>query len=338
MAKKNEGSAQTVLFHELKDSLPANISFVDELAELLNCSNDSAYRRIRGETALSIEEISAICKHFKLSFDNFLNNNNNGNVTFTYYQLSSHVNTYKEYLLSIKNDLGKIVSYDKKQIVYSAIDIPIFHHFFDAELTAFKMFYWNKSIINAKGFDNNKYDRSLIDGELLEIAAKILEYYSNIPSIEIWSDDTVNSTIKQIEFYWDACFFKSKDDAIHICSLITQMVNRIKEQAAFGRKSLRPDNGTNLENNYALYHSDIMIGNNCILVNTGNTKSVYLSCQTFNTMVTTNAQYCHETELWLQNLVRKSNLVSGVAEKQRYILFKNIEDKLSKLVHKIENF
>lgn len=85
MAKKIEESAQTVLMQHLKDSLPANLSFVDELADVLACSNDSAYRRIRGETALSIEDIAAVCKHFKLSFDNFLNNNsnNNGTVTFT---------------------------------------------------------------------------------------------------------------------------------------------------------------------------------------------------------------------------------------------------------------
>lgn len=239
--------------------------------------------------------------------------------------------------MNIKNDLHKIDAFNQKNIIYAAVDIPIFHHFYDAELTAFKMFYWNKSIINAKGFENNKYDKRLIDNELLDLAAEILEYYSRIPSTEIWSDDTVNSTIKQIEFYWDAGFFKCKDDALIIVNLISGMIERIKTQAEIGGKSTKKSIETDIENNYSFYHSDIMIGNNCILVNTGNVKSTYLSYHTFNTMITTNALYCNETDLWLQNLIRKSNLISGVAEKQRYRLFKNIDNKLNKLIHKIEN-
>ena len=55
MAKKVETSAQTILMERIKDALPSNMSLVDELADLLQVSNDSAYRRMRGETALSIE-------------------------------------------------------------------------------------------------------------------------------------------------------------------------------------------------------------------------------------------------------------------------------------------
>ena len=40
--------AQQVFFNHIKGMLPPHISFVDEIAEELNISNDSAYRRIRG--------------------------------------------------------------------------------------------------------------------------------------------------------------------------------------------------------------------------------------------------------------------------------------------------
>jgi hypothetical protein len=36
-------------------------------------------------------------------------------------------------------------------------------------------------------------------------------------------------------------------------------------------------------------------------------------------------------------LIRKSSLISGVAEKQRYRYFKIIDDHLKKLIAKIEN-
>lgn len=336
MAKKIPESAQSKLMQRLKESLPSNISLVDELADLLGVSNDSAYRRLRGETALSIEEISAICKHFNLSFDAFINSNDNGLVTFSYHQLNSHVNSYKDYLLNINNDLGKIMQFEEKQIIYAAEDVPIFHHFYHPELTAFKIFYWNKSILNAKGFEENKFDKNLVDDELISIAAEILDRYSKIPSIEIWSDDTVNSTVKQIEFYWDAGIFKNKEDALLVLEQVSQMLERIKKQAELNTKIDRANKPVSAENNYSLYHSDVMIGNNCILVNMAKTQATYLSYHTFNAMLTTNANYCNETDLWLKNLIRKSNLISGVAEKQRYRYFKRIEDAMKKLKDKIE--
>ncbi len=336
MTKIKQESAQMVLMQRLKDALPSNLSLVDELADLLKVSNDSAYRRMRGETALSIEDIAAICKHFKLSFDAFLNSHDNGLVTFSYHQLNSHVNSYKEYLLNISNDLDKIMHYEDKQIIYAAEDIPVFHHFYHPELTAFKIFYWNKSILNSKGFEDIKFDKSLVSDELIEIANGILDRYSKIPSIEIWSDDTVTSTAKQIEFYWDAGIFSNKEDALLICDQVSLMIERIKKQAELNMKLDRENKPAGAENNYALYHSDVMIGNNCILVNMGGIKATYISYHTFNIMLTTNANFSNETDLWLKNLIRKSNLISGVAEKQRYQYFKRVEGVMKKLRDKIE--
>lgn len=40
---------QQHFFDHIKERLPTHLSLVDEVAELLSISNDSAYRRIRGE-------------------------------------------------------------------------------------------------------------------------------------------------------------------------------------------------------------------------------------------------------------------------------------------------
>jgi hypothetical protein len=339
MAKKVQETAQAVLMQRIKDALPPNMSLVDELADLLKVSNDSAYRRMRGETQLSIEEIALICKHFRISFDAFINSGNDSFVSFTHHQLSSHVNTFREYLQGIKNDLDQVMKFPEndRQIIFAAEDIPVFQHFAHPYLTAFKIFYWNKSILNAKGFEDNKFETAYVDADLMQLAADIYERYSKINSVEIWSDDTVNSTIKQIEFYWDSGAFKSKQDALKVCEEVNLMFARISKQAEMNVKLDLNNKPASSENNYALYHSDVMIGNNCVLSVMGNMKGAYISYHTFNVMLTTNANFCNETDLWLKNLIRKSNLISGVAEKQRYRYFKRIDEVLKKLISKIEN-
>ncbi|HEX8515797.1 MAG TPA: hypothetical protein VF868_06315 [Bacteroidia bacterium] len=339
MAKKLQETAQTVLMQRIKNALPANMSLVDELADLLDVSNDSAYRRMRGETQLSIEEIALICKHFRISFDSFINSGNDSFVSFTYHQLSSHVNTFREYLEGIKNDLDQVMKFpeNQRQIIFAAEDIPVFQHFAHPYLTAFKIFYWNRSILNAKGFEDNKFETAYVDADLMQLAADIYDRYSRINSVEIWSDDTVNSTLKQIEFYWDSGAFKSKADALKVCEEVNLMFARISKQAEMNVKLDLNNKPASTENNYALYHSDVMIGNNCVLSVMGNLKGTYISYHTFNVMLTTNVNFCNETDLWLKNLIRKSNLISGVAEKQRYRYFKKIDEVLKKLVARIEN-
>ena len=64
---------QEQLFQHLKNRLPVQTSLVDEIALTLDISTDSAYRRIRGEKTLSLEEVHKLCTRFKLSLDNLLN-------------------------------------------------------------------------------------------------------------------------------------------------------------------------------------------------------------------------------------------------------------------------
>ena len=63
---------QQSFFQHIKKVLPPHLSMVDEVAELLNISNDSAYRRIRSEKPITIDEMAKLAIHFKLSLDKFL--------------------------------------------------------------------------------------------------------------------------------------------------------------------------------------------------------------------------------------------------------------------------
>ena len=68
--KNNE--IQQQLFSVLKQKLPAHISLVDELGDLLGLSADSVYRRIRGEKPIDLIELKKICDHYRLSLDQLL--------------------------------------------------------------------------------------------------------------------------------------------------------------------------------------------------------------------------------------------------------------------------
>ena len=66
-------------------------------------------------------------------------------------------------------------------------------------------------------------------------------------------------------------------------------------------------------------------------------RATYITYNTLNTSSTINATFCNETDMWLKNLIKKSNLISTIGEKQRYRFINHNMSNLKKLIATIEN-
>ncbi len=178
-----------------------------------------------------------------------------------------------------------------------------------------------KSIMNLPELEGEKFHPSKISDKLKDLGKQIFETYAPIPSTEIWTDSTVHNFIKQIKYYWGSGMFEKGSDAIDICLQLKNELSFIRKQAELGKKFVSEEKTNEYKDNYKMYLSEIEIANNCILVSLGETKAVYLSHLTFNVLSTSNVAYCDETEIWINNLIKRSVLISGVSEKHRYQFF-----------------
>jgi len=325
---------QKKLLTEIAGRIPENLSLVDILSELLEVSNDSVYRRLRGDTNLSIQETAKICSHFNISFDSVCNLDLTKTVSFQYNVLKSE-SDYLKYLISIRDDMRKIALAPDGQIIYAAEDIPLFHNFRFPELAAFKVFYWLKSVINDEVYKDMKFHRDCISQHIKNICDEIYKLYEKIPSIEIWSDVTPVSLLMQIDYFWHSGIFQDAEEAKCICKLAREAFDIMEKQAELSRKNDLDKDFPAAEQNFSLYQSGIEIGNNTILVRVGDQDTLYLTHNTFNKIVTRDRVFCNETEAWINNLIRKSSLLSGIAEKQRYQFFKNIRLKFQRIEDEI---
>lgn len=323
---------QLQFLEKIKSTLPANISLVDELAELLETSNDSAYRRLRGDTILNIDELTKICTHFKVPFDITVQPKAGGLVTFSYNRLKDEQDGFKTWFLNLYLNIQQIADAPLNNIIYAADDVPLWHHFNDDTLMAFKLFYWQKSILNSPTFSALKFNKHHIDDELIAIGRKITAAYNKTESTEIWTEDTLNSTLKQIEYFWENDFFEDKQSALAICDAVESEILLLKSKAENERKN--PEN-IHQKKNFSLYQSEVMLGNNSIIVYTNNNKTAFVSNNTFNIMSTTSKAFVDENEMWMSNIMKKSILISGVNEKQRNKFFRLLLQKVADLKLKI---
>jgi hypothetical protein len=143
-------NAQDYLFQQIKEKLPLSASLADTVSDLLNVSTDSAYRRIRGETPLVLEEAAILCKQYGISLDTLLSVDK-GAVSFMPIQLTKDY-SFERYLQDILASFKQIHAHSEKNITYLTKDVPLFYHFMQRPLFAFRYFFWMKSILQHPDF------------------------------------------------------------------------------------------------------------------------------------------------------------------------------------------
>lgn len=325
---------KTRIFHQqrfialLKTLVPGQVNLARDLMDILEISQDGAYRRLRCETAITLDETVKICLHYSIPLE-ALNNEVPDVVTFQFNPLDQSLDQFRNYLAALSEQLKSFRKHAQPDFHYAAEDIPMFYHFGFPALTAFKLLYWMKSILNIPEFESTHYPFPVEEYFDTELLKGLYQHYAEIPGTEIWTDETIESTLQQIKFYWDAGFFATKDAAISVIDQMEELIRRVARQTETGQKI--GYNGASTGAVLNVYLCDLMIGNNSIYVSTGESAISSIGYNTFNSILTRNEAFNKQHLLWMDNLKRKSIQISGMAEKIRNQFFKAQLKKIDQL-------
>lgn len=311
---------QSIFLDQIKRKLKPNQTLADELAEILNISRDSAYRRIRGETVLSLDEAKLLCLRYGISLDNLITGTGDM-VSFHYRVVDTKNFTFEQWLTSILANLQTLRKFPERQLIYFAKDIPVFYYFNSPLLGPFKMFFWMSSVLRNESLKGVKFSPDMVSSSIKASGEKVYRLYSESPRIEIWSDETLNVTLRQIEFYHECGFLAEQGYAAQLCDEYLNLVRAIREWATLGYKE-KP------EYRFNLYKNDLLIADNTIFFRMGDKRMTFIPCNTMNILTTSDDSFCKKTEDYLLNLTSKSILISTSGEKDRNKFFNQMENKI----------
>lgn len=316
-------AAQQVFFNHIKGLLPPHISFVDEIAEELNISNDSAYRRIRGEKPIALEEIKKLCTKYKISLDQLLHLDSDS-VIFSGKRADPENFSFENYLQDFLQQMLFIASFEQKELLILPKDIPVFHYYNFPELAAFKYFFWMKTILHYPEYSKTVFNSSVMAEDLMKTGEKILATYNKIPSTEIWNVENINTTLRQIEYYKETNVFESEDDILKIYDCLEKSIDYVELQAEAGHKIHNPGRGAQPGAPFNLYINDFILGDNTHLPIVNGKKIVFLTHTHLNYMHTKDEGFAEYNYQHFQNVRHKSTLISIVGEKERRRFFNRI--------------
>ena len=323
-----ESEIQQRFFSHIKSLLPKHLSLVDVMTDLLDLSHDSIYRRIRGEKPITLKELKILCEHFQVSLDQVLQIQNNS-IVFLAPETGRDEYDFGAYLRGMKAQLDYFNSFDNRKLMYITKDIPVFHFFQLHDLAVFKSFFWIKSIINHPDYQkkNFSFGENSFE-EFVRMGFDIVKAYNEIPSVEIWNFESVNSMISQIEYYREAGIFANKEDLVRVLDSLDQLLSHLEHQVSEGCKFMHGAGEAGYRATLKFYYNELILGNNSGIVELDGRLSCFVNHGVIHYLMTSDERFNKRAFNNYNTLINRSTMISQTGEKERNRFFNTLREQV----------
>lgn len=290
---------QTRFLYSLQPQLKPGVSLVSAVADALGISQSVAYKKIRGESHLTLSQIEQLCECYNSSF--YMTGTGNrtvATVSFTPFAAASVSVT--QYLNSLQQFLMHLAAQKNLLLSCATDDIPLFHLFAYPELTAFKLHYWQFRMAKDAPMVLRMQDWS---EQKLKSARNLHALYGKVASSEIWTRSSLLNTVQQIRHSAESGIVTDKGLGRLVCEQLKLALTDIEALAVDEHKS-----DTSVRFEWMFYD---IIGSITYLAESEAGMETFIRFNTFNTLHEVNGPLCTEVKHWMQTLKRDSTGFSG---------------------------
>lgn len=325
---------QSTLFQIIKHRISGQDTLGNVLSEVLSVSTDAVYRRYRGETLLTIEEVRKICKHFSISFDSLMELSV-GHVTFSYPPLNTYDFKLESYLEGILKAFQRLKSMEQPEIIISVNNTQFFQLLNFPQLVRFRLFFWAKTHLHLEDYRDIMFEHEKTSDNAFAIGRDILQLYNSIPSIEIYDQEFMRGFLRQMLYYFNCHQFKDPNYALFLCERMLLLSAHLKEQATLGKKftfgTAAPASG----NAFQMYLNETVNTDSTFLYKSKNASGLFITHNVMNYLDTNDPAYLADTQHIIDKQIANSSLISEVNERQRNNFFYEFDRTINNFKNKM---
>lgn len=320
---------QKQLFEVIRTKVAPGLSLGEVIRDVLNINIDAAYRRLRGETQLSPDEMGSLCLYFNISMDRILYMNGR-EVVFDYNPVDpARLDKYDGYISDLAEKFSMLAVSRQKQILTLAHDIPLYHLMAYPEMSFFKLYAWHQSVYR-EHLTYEAFVAGVDTGKIMEYHSKVADSVRQVPSTEIWTMETLNPSINLIDYFFDINGFENKEIPLLLCR---QLLSVIENLELWSQKGYIEFKGQ--QTPFNLYGCPLKMCPNFTVVNSGGARWGFMHLYGTQYMTTTSHVFCTEIEKLLENILVKSLHINGASSRERYRLFRQQRRMIETLRQKI---
>lgn len=312
---------QQQLFEDITEQIDGEVPLSEQVAEALRITRHAAYRRIRGQTTLSLDEGMALMREFGLSLPEIQGDSGQW-VAFRKGRFIKTLDDYTAYMRQSLAQLQAILQQPDHVLYYQAKDVPIYYQFGFPTMTAFKIYVWLNSVYGIEQCGQKPLSMEEIPSELIDLARQQWEVFAEINSVEIWNDTTILSLLQQLEYFHAAGMLSSEEQASQICDEFLEMLEMISRQVESGHKVNAGGKQSYSGASYRLYYHEILLMDNHILAEANlGTLHYFIPYAGVNYLTTADRDLTTEMYDYLQNQTKRCSLINETSVKERKKFF-----------------
>lgn len=302
---------QQLLLQQIRKEIGLKISINDEIAAVLNISYDAAHRRVSGKSKFSIEETVLLAKHFKISMDHLFLDSNHIIVekTIEILTLADMLKYFQNSALFIE----KITKNENSVIYYSAKDIPLFYFMDGTILSKFKAFVWI-NMLNSKQKQLN-FEDFVINESFFEPMRKLKKVYEKTRINEVWNDTTINSSLQQISYFYEAGLLNF-DSAQLLFRDLRRILDVIKNKCL------------DVNNTYSLFFNELILLNNNLLFKSEKKLTMFVPYTLLGYFITENEESCSNVNTFFEQQIDNSLHLNAAGIKGKNKFFDKMTRKI----------
>jgi transcriptional regulator with XRE-family HTH domain len=275
-----------------------NRNMYREVADVLGLSQESVYRRFRGDSMFTVSEIRKLAKNYPIDIGVLLDQPTNGHIGFSsFYTGPFDINTF---LTEVYHSISSVQNLVNARLYCLAADIPIFRLMAYPALAQFKSVYWRQlapGLSKTPVFTFNPATR-------LPLVKEITGTYKRLNVHEVWSVNTLRSTLSQIEYYIDNRLVPNANDAYLLYRDVKILVRDVFKSE---------------EKWLELYQYELALHNNAFLVDGEQREELTLAVNSMNSLITKDKQMIKDFKDWLAMVMSRSVRLNEQSRKAKTV-------------------
>lgn len=319
---------QKLLFETIRVQSGPRLCVGELVSQVLDINIDAAYRRLRGKTKLSPEEIGRLCLHFNISMDRVLHLCAAGAV-FDYAPADpAQLDSYYAYIRDFSGKFERLAAARQKHVLTLAHDIPLYRLMDYPEMSFFKLYAWHQGLNGRVTYE--AFTAGLDTARVMEYHTKVAQAMKQVASTEIWTGETINPAINLVDYFFDLNAFENKETPLLLYRQLLSVIDNLELWSQNGYIEFREQRVP-----FNLYGSPLKMCPNFSVVDSGGSKWGFMHLYGTQCMATSSPAFCGEIEKMLHGIMLKSLHINGASQRERHRIFQQQRNMVGALMQKI---
>lgn len=311
---KQGNSYQQLFLERLASRFSSRSELVQKVAKVLHVGRDAVYRRLRGDTALTADELMLLADVFELRMQ-IGGRQRERSPTLRYPDGRHTMHDEFDHFIHLQLRLSEMKKLPGVHFDFASPELPMYYELSTPMLRSFKIFMFGITTWNLSSWKGLDFSPELISEPLHGIVEQIIYDHYQLPARELWSIGILDVTLRQVNYLAQVGRFADRDHLFQIYEELSTIVDHLEDMVRTGKRFPMGTRPTAESPDFRVYHNELCNTSNVVLVKSDTNSYLFTTLVTPNYVASADPALKNEVQQWFDNLVEHGNALHSEAGK-----------------------